>query len=89
VNIGNPTEMSVLQFAEAINQVTGNTAGLTFEAAGRADRDPQRRQPDITRARTLLGWEPQVGLEQGLARTIPYFREKLGLGGGAAVLSET
>ena len=79
VNIGNPTEMSVVQFAETINRVTGNLAGLAFVAAGRADRDPQRRQPEITRARTLLGWEPRIGLEQGLQRTIPYFRQKLGL----------
>jgi dTDP-glucose 4,6-dehydratase len=79
VNIGNPTEMSVIQFAEAINRVTGNPAGLTFVPTGRADRDPQRRQPDITRARTLLGWEPGVDLEGGLAHTIPYFKQKLGL----------
>lgn len=79
VNIGNPTEMSVGQFAETINRVTGNPAGLTYVASGRADRDPQRRQPDITRARTILGWEPRVALEEGLARTIPYFRQRLGL----------
>jgi dTDP-glucose 4,6-dehydratase len=79
VNIGNPVEMSVLQFAEAINGLAHNTAGLTFVPAGRADRDPQRRQPDITRARTVLNWEPRVNLEEGLTQTIPYFRMKLGL----------
>jgi len=79
VNIGNPDEMSVLQFAEAINGLTRNTAGLTFVPAGRADRDPQRRQPDISRARAVLDWQPQVNLEEGLAQTIPYFRLKLGL----------
>jgi dTDP-glucose 4,6-dehydratase len=79
VNIGNPNEMSILEFAETINRVAANPAGLTFVLAGRAERDPQRRQPDITRARQLLGWEPRYSLEQGLEQTIPYFRRKLGL----------
>ncbi len=79
VNIGNPVEMSVLQFAEAINRMTGNTAGFVFLPDERSERDPQQRQPDITRARTILGWEPKVGLEEGLRRTIPYFKEKLEL----------
>ena len=79
VNIGNPHEMSILEFAETINRVTSNPSGLTFIAGGRAERDPQRRQPDITRARNLLKWEPKYTLEQGLKRTIPYFRNKLGL----------
>lgn len=79
VNIGNPIEMSVLQFAEAINKIVGNKAGITFVADARSARDPQRRQPDITRARTLLGWEPKVSLEEGIRKTIPFFKEKLGL----------
>ena len=79
VNIGNPIEMTVLQFAEAINRATDNKAGVTFMADERSERDPQRRQPDITRARTILGWEPKVSLDEGLMRTIPYFKEKLGL----------
>ena len=78
VNIGNPVEMTILQFAEAINRITGNSAGVTFMDA-RSVRDPQQRQPDITRARTLLKWEPKVNLEEGLAKTIPYFKSKLGL----------
>ena len=78
VNIGNPVEMSILQFAEAINRITGNPAGVTYMDA-RSVRDPQQRQPDITRARTILKWEPQVNLEEGLAKTIPYFKSKLGL----------
>jgi len=78
VNIGNPVEMSILQFAEAINRITSNPAGVTYVDA-RSVRDPQQRQPDITRARTILKWEPQVNLEEGLAKTIPYFRSKLGL----------
>src|SRR5262245_58111256 len=79
VNIGNPIEMTILQFAEAINRVTGNQAGISFVKDARSVRDPQRRQPDITRARTILNWEPKVGLEEGLHKTIPYFKKKLGL----------
>ena len=79
VNIGNPVEMTLLQFAESINKIVGNTAGITFVADARSARDPQRRQPDITRARTILGWEPRIDLEEGLRRTIPYFKQKLGL----------
>ncbi len=78
VNIGNPVEMSILQFAETINQLTGNKAGITYIDA-RSSRDPQRRRPDITRAREILGWEPKVDLREGLERTIPYFKQKLGL----------
>jgi len=79
VNIGNPVEMSILQFAETINRVTGNPAGVTFQAGERSARDPQRRRPDITRASAILQWEPKVDLEEGLRRTIPYFKEKLEL----------
>jgi len=79
VNIGNPNEMTVLQFAEAINRIAGNTAGITFVPDARSTRDPQRRQPDITRAREILHWEPAVTLEEGIRRTIPYFKQKLGL----------
>jgi dTDP-glucose 4,6-dehydratase len=79
VNIGNPVEMTVLEFARTINRVAGNSAGVSFVPEGRSARDPQRRQPDITRARTILGWEPGTSLEKGIALTIPYFKEKLGL----------
>ena len=79
VNVGNPIEMSLLQFAETINKMAGNQAGIAFVADARSMRDPQRRQPDITRARTILGWEPKVDLEEGLRKTIPYFKLKLGL----------
>jgi dTDP-glucose 4,6-dehydratase len=78
VNMGNPNEMTILQFAEAINKVTGNTAGITYVDA-RSARDPQRRRPDITRAKTILDWEPKVNIEEGLRRSIPYFKQKLGL----------
>jgi len=79
VNIGNPVETTMLEFAQIINQLTGNQAGIVFKGGSRLEGDPQRRQPDITRARTLLGWEPKVTLEEGLLKTIPYFKEKLGV----------
>jgi len=79
VNIGNQDEMTILQFAETINQIVGNKAGITFVKDARSVRDPQQRQPDITRARQILGWEPKVSLEEGIQKTIPYFRQELGL----------
>ena len=79
VNIGNPIEMTVLEFAETINRVVGNKAGVTFVPQGRSTRDPQRRQPDITRARSILGWDPKTTLEDGISKTVPYFKQKLGL----------
>jgi dTDP-glucose 4,6-dehydratase len=78
VNIGNPVEMTILQFAEAINKITKNKAGITFVDA-RSSRDPQRRQPNIERAKQVLNWEPAVDLEEGLRKTIPFFKSKLGL----------
>ena len=79
VNIGNPHEMTILRFAETINEIVGNAAGFTFVKDARSVRDPQRRQPDITRARDILGWEPRVSLDDGIKKTIPYFKEKLGI----------
>ncbi|MEJ5241374.1 MAG: UDP-glucuronic acid decarboxylase family protein [Anaerolineales bacterium] len=79
VNLGSPHEITLLEFAETVNRITGNKAGIVFVPEGRSPRDPQRRQPDITRARTILGWEPRVSLEEGIARTIPYFKKVLGL----------
>jgi dTDP-glucose 4,6-dehydratase len=79
VNIGNPREMSILQFAEIINEITGNKGGIVFKPGMRSDRDPQRRQPDTTRAESILGWEPKVSPEAGIERTIPYFKMKLGI----------
>lgn len=76
VNIGNPTEMTILQFAEAVNEITGNKAGIVYKDE-RIKGDPQTRQPDITRARTILGWEPKVNLHEGLQKTVDYFREVL------------
>jgi dTDP-glucose 4,6-dehydratase len=80
VNLGNPVELTMVEFAEKINKIVGNTAGFIYTPAERLEGDPQRRQPDITRARSILGWEPRISLEEGLRKTIPYFREKLGLG---------
>jgi dTDP-glucose 4,6-dehydratase len=79
VNVGNPVEMTLIEFAAQINEVVGNRAGITFVPEARSERDPQRRQPDITRAREKLGWSPRISLEEGLRRTIPYFKEQLGL----------
>jgi len=79
INIGNPYEMSILEFAEAINRITGNPASVTYMPTERSTRDPQRRQPDITRARQILGWEPKHTLDMGIQKTIPYFRQKLGI----------
>jgi dTDP-glucose 4,6-dehydratase len=73
VNIGNPDEMTIKEFAETINRITGNSAGIKFVARGRTQGDPQRRRPDIAKAKRVLGWEPKVPLEEGMARTIEYF----------------
>jgi dTDP-glucose 4,6-dehydratase len=79
VNIGNPVELTILEFAEKINELVGSRGGIVYKPADRQESDPQRRRPDITRARKILGWEPKIDLEEGLRRTIPYFRQKLGL----------
>jgi len=79
VNIGNSTETSILDFAETINRLAANTAGLDYPIDKRMDSDPQRRCPDISRARSQLGWEPKVDLEEGLIRTISSFKEILGI----------
>jgi dTDP-glucose 4,6-dehydratase len=80
VNIGNQHEMTILQFAETINQIVGNKTGIIFVKDARSVRDPQQRQPDITRAREILGWEPRISLEEGIRKTMPYFKQKLGVG---------
>jgi dTDP-glucose 4,6-dehydratase len=79
VNIGNPAETSILEFAETINHLTGNKAGIIKKAEKRLGDDPQRRQPDITRANEILGWQPKISIEEGLLITIPYFKQKMGL----------
>jgi dTDP-glucose 4,6-dehydratase len=77
VNIGNPHEMSIEEMARLIIRMTGSSSRIVFKELP-AD-DPKVRQPDITRARTLLGWEPKVPLEQGLTSTIAYFRQKMAI----------
>lgn len=79
VNVGNPQEISILEFARTINALTNNPEPIIFKPDLRLGDDPQRRQPDITRARTLLHWEPSIGLEEGLHLTIAYFKEKMGM----------
>ena len=72
VNIGNPREMSVLEFAKTIQKLTGTKSTIAFKPL--PVDDPRVRQPDISKARSLLGWEPRVQLEEGLSRTIEYFK---------------
>ncbi len=73
VNVGNPDEMTVMQFAETIRRITGTKAPVVLKPL--PVDDPKQRQPDITLAKTLLGWEPRVPLEEGLRATVDYFRE--------------
>ena len=76
VNIGNPSEeLTILQFAETVSKVAGNSAGIIYKEDSRIEDDPQTRRPDITRAREVLGWQPQVSLEDGLQKTVAFFRE--------------
>jgi dTDP-glucose 4,6-dehydratase len=75
VNIGNPHEMTVLEFAKKIIELTGSKSPIVYKPL--PEDDPQVRQPDITKAKTLLGWEPKVTLDEGLAKTIDYFRVRL------------
>lgn len=75
VNIGNPTELTVLEFARRIIELTGSRSKIAYKPL--PVDDPKVRQPDITVARQLLGWEPKVALSEGLGRTIAYFKEKL------------
>lgn len=79
VNIGNPNEVTILEFAETINRLTNNPAGLIIKKDLRLGDDPQRRRPDITRAKTILNWVPEISLDEGIGKTIPYFHEKLGI----------
>jgi len=79
VNIGNPDEITIEQFAKQIDALVGKKAGLVIDKARMLKGDPLRRQPDIARARQWLGWEPKVPLKDGLLRTIPYFKDQLGI----------
>jgi dTDP-glucose 4,6-dehydratase len=75
VNLGNPQELTILEFAERIRALTGSTAPVEFLPL--PEDDPQQRQPDIAKARRLLGWEPRVPLEEGLRHTVEYFRSHM------------
>jgi dTDP-glucose 4,6-dehydratase len=75
VNVGNPHEMTILEFAEIIRRIVGSSSSIEFKPL--PVDDPQTRQPDITLARTRLGWEPKVPLEEGIERTIGFFRQAL------------
>ncbi|MDB4963843.1 MAG: UDP-glucose 4-epimerase [Myxococcales bacterium] len=75
VNLGNPTEMTVQAIAELVLELTGSTSGIEYRPL--PSDDPTRRRPDITRARHVLGWEPVVSLEAGIAETIEYYRSRL------------
>jgi dTDP-glucose 4,6-dehydratase len=77
VNIGNPGEMTILDFAQKILALTGSTAQIVFKPL--PVDDPRVRQPDISRAKRLLGWQPKVDFESGVRETIGYFKQKLGL----------
>jgi dTDP-glucose 4,6-dehydratase len=72
VNLGNPQELTILEFAERIRRLTGTTAPLEFKPL--PQDDPKRRQPNIAKAKKILGWEPKVSLEDGLKQTIDYFQ---------------
>jgi nucleoside-diphosphate-sugar epimerase len=78
VNLGNPEEHTILEFAELIVELTQSSSAFVHTPVAVGD-DPQRRRPDITRARELLSWEPRVSLRVGLARTISYFRKELSI----------
>ena len=75
VNIGNPQEVTIEQIARTIIRLVGSHSAIVYRPL--PVDDPKQRRPDITRARTLLGWEPTVGLEEGLLKTVGYFKRKL------------
>ena len=77
VNIGNPTEMTIKELAETVNTLIENPVELVFMPDKRGEGDPERRRPDITRAREILDWNPTINLEEGLNLTLPYFQENL------------
>ena len=76
VNLGNPSEITILQFAEEIRKLAGSTSEVVFKDL--PTDDPKVRQPDISRAKKVIGWEPVVGRDAGLKRTMDFFRKKMG-----------
>ncbi len=79
VNIGNPSEITILDFAHTINRLVGNPSGIALSLDMNLGDDPKKRQPDITRAREILGWQPKFSLEKGIKQTVTYFKNELGL----------
>lgn len=77
VNMGNPNELSILEFAEVVTSLTGGQSEITLHPEKRIQGDPQTRRPDISKARALLDWEPEVSLEEGLSRTIEHFKVRV------------
>jgi dTDP-glucose 4,6-dehydratase len=75
VNLGNPREMTILEFAECIRNEVGSDASIVYRPL--PEDDPKRRRPDITKAKSVLGWEPRVTLEEGIRETLAYFRPKI------------
>ena len=75
VNLGNPTEMRVLEFAEVILKITGSRSKITYRSL--PQDDPKVRQPDISKAKRVLGWEPKIPLEEGIKITLEYFKQRL------------
>ena len=79
INIGNPYEITITELAILINKMIGNNNNVSYLKGKVAGDDPMRRQPDITKAKELLGWFPEIELKKGLDLTIPYFKEKLNI----------
>jgi dTDP-glucose 4,6-dehydratase len=79
VNLGNPEEMTILEFAQRVKALSGTDSEIAFVKPEdeRTKDDPQTRQPDISKAREVLAWEPQISVSEGLRRTIDYFRKRL------------
>lgn len=77
INIGNPTEMTIINFAKKIQEIAGGSGSIIFKPL--PQDDPKVRQPDISKARELLGWSPQVSLDEGLQETLTYFKNKLAI----------
>jgi nucleoside-diphosphate-sugar epimerase len=77
VNLGNPEEYTVLQLAHVVKELTGSSSEIVYKPL--PTDDPQRRLPNITKAKTLLGWQPQMELKAGLSKTIAWYREFLQL----------
>ena len=87
MNLGNPQELTILEFAERIRRLTGTTAQLEFKPL--PQDDPKRRQPNIAKAKKILGWEPKVSLEDGLKETIEYFQNLPSAGSRAVTTGAT